>query len=53
MAADEYVIVTDDEDEEAVQAAIKINLIHLHLQQLEWLHYLHVLNQTHSFNNYR
>ena len=26
MAADEYVIVTDDEDEEAVQAAIKINL---------------------------
>ena len=26
MAADEYVIVTDDEDEEAVQAVIKINL---------------------------
>ena len=26
MAADEYVIIVDDEDEEAVQAVIKINL---------------------------
>ena len=49
MAADEYVIIVDDEDEEAVQAVIKINLNTSPLQQLEWLHYLHALNQIHLF----